>query len=60
MKTKKQKKTIKIYYKGEIDKKEDDIIEEAMSYMSYILVGSGYDCETKERDLEFGSLDITN
>ena len=49
--------TIKIYYKGECDGRKDNIIERAMRYMGYTLVGSGYDFETKERDLEFGISD---
>lgn len=46
-------KNIKIYYKGGLDERLDNLIGEALSAKEYLFVGSGYDVVTKERDLEF-------
>ena len=46
-------KTIKIYYKGGLDEQLEDIIKDAFGRISYTLIGSGYNFQTKARDLEF-------
>ena len=46
-------KKMKIYYKGGYNEEIDMILEDAMGRKSYVLIGSGYNFGTKERDLEF-------
>lgn len=46
-------KTIKIYYKGELNEGIDNILKDAMGRMGYLCVGSGYYFPEKERDIEF-------
>lgn len=44
---------IKIYYKGEHNEQMDNILKDAMGCKGYVLIGSGYNFKTAERDLEF-------
>ena len=45
--------TIKIYYKGELDRNLDDFLKDVFGKRSYLLIGSGYNFKEEERDLEF-------
>ena len=46
-------KKIKIYYKGELDENLDDIIKDAFGRKEFVFVGSGYNFQAQERDMEF-------
>ena len=48
-----KEKTIKVYYKGGFNEQKDGVIKQAMGRMAWILIGSGYNFRTGERDLEF-------
>jgi len=46
-------KNIKIYYKGELDENLDDVIRDAFGRIEFAFVGSGYNFQERERDMEF-------
>lgn len=48
-------KKITIYYKGGLDEQLDDFLKDTFRRRSYEFIGSGFNLETQERDLEFES-----
>lgn len=52
------RRTIKVIYKGKLDRDTDDKITRAMKKEGFIWTGQGFNFESKERDITFKAREV--